>query len=134
MRLLLVACCLGRCSALSVNRRAAIARVAGGTAAITSFTPPALAAAVPEGCRYTGEGEYQYQLGNGNLDCSAGFIAGFAGEELVFTPFLLAGIYAAGKAGMLPDGLQDKIDNQVVSDGRRAMNARKAERAADRGR
>ena len=41
--------------------------------------------------------------------------------------------YAASKAGMLPAGIQDKIDvARAPSDGRRAMNARKAQRAADR--
>ena len=50
------------------------------------------ASKIPEGCKYVGTGEYVYQLGNANLDCSAGFIAGFAGEELLLTPFVLAAV------------------------------------------
>ena len=94
MRILLAFALLGLCAGLSLTRRVAVS----STCAIASTCAVASvhAAAVPEGCVYTGEGEYK-SVAEGrksnepkNLDCSEGFVKGFVGEELIFTPIVLA--------------------------------------------
>ena len=101
---------IGSSSAVS----AAAASVAVAAAALAS---PAYGAdggdVIPPGCTYTGDGPYQYQRGNGNLKCDAGFVKGFAGEELIFTPVVLSGLYFAQKTGRLPAGLQERLDRQT---------------------
>ena len=76
------------------GRPVALLRLLDATRAAALLGPISAHAAstIPEGCKYVGTGEYVYQLGNANLDCSAGFIAGFAGEELILTPFVLAAV------------------------------------------
>ena len=63
--------------------------------------------------------EYTYQRGNGNLDCGEGFVKGFAGEELILTPFVLSAVYLAQKNKMLPEGWQEALDKSTGRDKRR---------------
>mmetsp|Transcript_25256 Transcript_25256/g.75838 ORF Transcript_25256/g.75838 Transcript_25256/m.75838 type:complete len:158 (+) Transcript_25256:97-570(+) len=74
-------------------RRRALRAAALSVAAVAA---PALALEPPQGCVWTGEGEYpgrksgaDVRLINANLDCNANFVKGFGVSELIVTPAIL---------------------------------------------
>ena len=78
---------------VNVNRRAAVAPLAVLAALAVQ---PATAIPPPEGCVWTGEGEYpgrksgqDVKLINANLDCNSNFIKDFGVSELIVTPAIL---------------------------------------------
>uniref|UniRef100_A0A7S2CT38 Uncharacterized protein n=1 Tax=Florenciella parvula TaxID=236787 RepID=A0A7S2CT38_9STRA len=100
----------------------AVAVGVGGTSSMVGGVSAAWADDIPAGCVYTGPNTspYKYQRGNGNLNCGEGFVKGFAGEELIFTPLLLSVLYFAQKKGILPSGLQSTLDKATdTSTGRK---------------
>ena len=78
----------------ALRRRAAAAPALAFLAAVA--TPAATALPPPEGCRWTGEGEYpgrksgqDVKLINANLDCNENFVKGFGVSEFIVTPAIL---------------------------------------------
>ena len=78
----------------ALRRRAAAAPALAFLAAVV--TPAATALPPPEGCRWTGEGEYpgrksgqDVKLINANLDCNENFVKGFSVSEFIVTPAIL---------------------------------------------
>jgi len=77
----------------AIQRRAAAAPALAFLAALAT---PATALPPPEGCRWTGEGEYpgrksgqDVKLINANLDCNENFVKGFGVSEFIVTPAIL---------------------------------------------
>jgi len=77
----------------ALRRRAAAAPALAFLAALAT---PATALPPPEGCRWTGEGEYpgrksgqDVKLINANLDCNENFVKGFGVSEFIVTPAIL---------------------------------------------
>ena len=78
----------------AIHRRAAAAPALAFLAALA--TPAATALQPPEGCKWTGEGEYpgrksgmDVKLINANLDCNENFVKGFGVSEFIVTPAIL---------------------------------------------
>ena len=78
----------------AIQRRAAAAPALAFLAALA--TPAAKALPPPEGCKWTGEGEYpgrksgqDVKLINANLDCNENFVKGFGVSEFIVTPAIL---------------------------------------------
>ena len=78
----------------ALHRRAAAAPALAFLAALA--TPAARALPPPEGCKWTGEGEYpgrkagmDVKLINANLDCNENFVKGFGVSEFIVTPAIL---------------------------------------------
>ena len=78
----------------AIDRRATAAPALAFLAAVA--TPAATALPPPEGCRWTGEGEYpgrksgqDVKLINANLDCNENFVKGFGVSEFIVTPAIL---------------------------------------------
>ena len=78
----------------AIQRRAAAAPALAFLAALA--TPAAKALPPPEGCKWTGEGEYpgrksgqDVKLINVNLDCNENFVKGFGVSEFIVTPAIL---------------------------------------------
>ena len=78
----------------AINRRAIAAPSLAFLAALA--TPAATALPPPEGCKWTGEGEYpgrksgqDVKLINANLDCNENFVKGFGVSEFIVTPAIL---------------------------------------------
>ena len=78
----------------ALHRRAAAAPALAFLAAVA--TAPAYALPPPEGCKWTGEGEYpgrksgmDVKLINANLDCNENFVKGFGVSEFIVTPAIL---------------------------------------------
>ena len=78
----------------ALHRRAAAAPALAFLAAVA--TPAAKALPPPEGCKWTGEGEYpgrksgmDVKLINANLDCNENFVKGFGVSEFIVTPAIL---------------------------------------------
>ena len=78
----------------AIQRRAAAAPALAFLAALA--TPAAKALPPPEGCKWTGEGEYPGRKSgqdvkpiNANLDCNENFVKGFGVSEFIVTPAIL---------------------------------------------
>ena len=78
----------------ALHRRAVAAPALAFLAALA--TPAATALPPPEGCKWTGEGEYpgrksgmDVKLINANLDCNENFVKGFGVSEFIVTPAIL---------------------------------------------
>ena len=78
----------------AIQRRATAAPALAFLAALA--VRPATALPPPEGCKWTGEGEYpgrksgmDVKLINANLDCNENFVKGFGVSEFIVTPAIL---------------------------------------------